>query len=104
MKTIFSSTKSLLMAAATVGTLCVCQKTEATGNLYQAGGSASPLIILPGSSIDFSGNATLNGPLLTATAFNTISGLQGFVNPTNPVAAKPHWKLCGRGARHFGCF
>lgn len=89
MKTILSNTKSLLMAAATMGTLCLCQKTEATGNLYQPNGDASPLIILPGSSIDFSGNATLNGPLLTATAFTTISGLQGFVNPAEPVVQNP---------------
>jgi hypothetical protein len=95
MKTTFSSTRSLLMAAATVGLVSLCQNTEATGNLYQPNGNASPLIILPGSSIDFLGNANLNGPLLTATAFTNISGLQGFANPNSPVVQNPTGSYAG---------
>jgi len=99
MKTLSLNFKQLLLAATAVLFLCLCQKTEATGNLYQPGNSdSSPLItppIIPGSSIDFAGNATLNSSLSTATAFTSISGIQGFANPANPVVQNPTGSYAG---------
>ena len=87
MKTIILGGKRALMLVSVAMTFCVAERTSAS-SLYQFGNGSSPnpLIILPGSSIDFEGNATLNGPIGTATAFTSITGLQGFPNPANPIS------------------
>src|ERR1700761_2627439 len=64
------------LAVAAAITLCAVAKTQAD-NL--------PLAIIPGSQIQFLGNATLDGPIATATAFTSIVGIQGTQSPLNPV-------------------
>ena len=57
---------------------CVVAKTEAD-NL------PLPNVITPGSQIQFLGNATLDGPIATATAFTSIVGVQGSGDTNNPI-------------------
>ena len=76
-KTINSNGRLLLAAFASI-MLCAVTKTQAA-NL------PLPNVITPGSQIQFLGNATLDGPIATATAFTSITGVEGSANPTNPV-------------------
>jgi hypothetical protein len=98
MKTIILGGKRVITLATFALILCVAEKTNA--GLYQFGNGSSPNPVVPsaiqlGSSIDFEGNASLNGPIGTATAFTAITGLQGFANPTNPISQNASGSYAG---------
>ncbi len=73
-----NSNWGLLLTVCASMMLCAVTKTEAA-NL------PLPNVISPGSQIEFLGNATLDGPIATATAFTSIIGVEGSADPTNPV-------------------